>query len=587
MFFALYLRRLSPTLSLRGDSAELVTAAAVWGVPHPPGYPLFTSIAHVFTWLPLETLPWRVHLTSAVFHAATVGVTVLATFALTRHRVASLAAGILLGLERSFLLGSLYAEVFPLNDLFFAWLLLLGLRVREGRIRALPFAFGCGVAAAHHMMIALAAPAMGILVLPALRARRSWREWGLLSCAFLIPVLLAYSLVPLAAARDPALSWGDVHDASSFVRLVARSDYGGVFSAVHGAGHGTGWARMVAWGQLVATGFGSVAILLAAVGLVFELRRRRASGIAFLAAVVTTGPFFSWLNAVAIETPSGLAFFERFTTMSAVPLAILAGAGVASVAEHARGAPWARRAAAVALGALLTLCFFQARDVDLHQDRRGVAFAHDLVTSTPDNSLLLLTGDAPTNAALYVCAVERACGTRVALAPGTLFMPWAMAQARRRHGDVAIPWESGPALRRTHEIAVLAASTRPVFVYPDLLEKDSMLERTLLPLPAHLLFRLWPRDADAVEEQAAFEASARSLVTGKGCEGCSLSNESETVADEAGIVAAYEAAAFNHARVAATFPETRDLVSPLLARSGPYAQRGGESMSRNSSSSSR
>src|SRR5579872_3568788 len=86
-FFALYVSRLSPDLALIGDSAELVTAAALWGVPHPPGYPLFTAIGHLFAALPLLDVPWRVHLTSAVFHALAVAGVVVAAFELTRDRI--------------------------------------------------------------------------------------------------------------------------------------------------------------------------------------------------------------------------------------------------------------------------------------------------------------------------------------------------------------------------------------------------------------------------------------------------------------------------------------------------------------------
>src|SRR5580658_6766180 len=108
-FFALYVTRLCPALSLQGDSAELVTAAALWGVPHPPGYPLYTAIGHLFAAVPFGALPWRVHVTSAVFHAGAVAATMAAVFALTKSRAAAIAAGIGLGLSRSFLLGSLYA----------------------------------------------------------------------------------------------------------------------------------------------------------------------------------------------------------------------------------------------------------------------------------------------------------------------------------------------------------------------------------------------------------------------------------------------------------------------------------------------
>jgi hypothetical protein len=53
------------------------------------------------------------------------------------------------------------------------------------------------------------------------------------------------------------------------------------------------------------------------------------------------------------------------------------------------------------------------------------------------------------------------------------------------------------------------------------------------------------------------------------------------------LVHAYEAAALNHARTAASFPAARPLVPALLERAGDPAQRGGVSMSRKSSSWSR
>src|SRR5260370_5174028 len=169
LFFALYARRLAPDLSLLGDSAELVTAAALWGVPHPPGYPLFTLIGHFFASIPSHSLPWRVHLTSAVFHAGAVAATAFATFTITRSRVAALAAGFGLGIARSFLLGSLYAEVFALNDLFTACLFAIAFRIRrhatsQARNLLLGFAFWAGFALAHHLMFVLAAPALASLI---------------------------------------------------------------------------------------------------------------------------------------------------------------------------------------------------------------------------------------------------------------------------------------------------------------------------------------------------------------------------------------------------------------------------------------
>ena len=45
-----------------GDTPELITAAVTLGVAHPPGYPLFTMLGHLFTLLPFGSIPFRVNL---------------------------------------------------------------------------------------------------------------------------------------------------------------------------------------------------------------------------------------------------------------------------------------------------------------------------------------------------------------------------------------------------------------------------------------------------------------------------------------------------------------------------------------------
>src|SRR5207302_1168367 len=78
--FFVYLRTIAPSLPA-GDSGELITAAWVLGVAHPPGYPLFTMLGHLFTFLPVGSA-FRVNLMSAVLHAATVAITCLLIYRL-------------------------------------------------------------------------------------------------------------------------------------------------------------------------------------------------------------------------------------------------------------------------------------------------------------------------------------------------------------------------------------------------------------------------------------------------------------------------------------------------------------------------
>ncbi|TAN33252.1 DUF2723 domain-containing protein, partial [Patescibacteria group bacterium] len=49
-----------------GDSGELIAAAASGGAAHPPGYPLYTVLARLFTLVPVGSLASRVNLLSAM-----------------------------------------------------------------------------------------------------------------------------------------------------------------------------------------------------------------------------------------------------------------------------------------------------------------------------------------------------------------------------------------------------------------------------------------------------------------------------------------------------------------------------------------
>ena len=65
----IYLLTLSPDLTwanFSSDGGELITAAATWGVPHPPGYPTYVLLGHLVNWLPLGTAVYRFNLFSAL-----------------------------------------------------------------------------------------------------------------------------------------------------------------------------------------------------------------------------------------------------------------------------------------------------------------------------------------------------------------------------------------------------------------------------------------------------------------------------------------------------------------------------------------
>ena len=61
--FFLYLFTLTPSLSA-GDNGELTTAAYFLGVGHAPGYPFYTLMSKLFTYIPVGNIAWRTNLFS-------------------------------------------------------------------------------------------------------------------------------------------------------------------------------------------------------------------------------------------------------------------------------------------------------------------------------------------------------------------------------------------------------------------------------------------------------------------------------------------------------------------------------------------
>lgn len=106
-----------------GDTPELITVAVTLGVAHPPGYPLFTMLGHLFSLLPIGPLPFRVNLLAVVCDALTVAVVYFTALRLTTERIAAALAAIVLAVNLTFWAWALEAKVFPFNNLLAALLI--------------------------------------------------------------------------------------------------------------------------------------------------------------------------------------------------------------------------------------------------------------------------------------------------------------------------------------------------------------------------------------------------------------------------------------------------------------------------------
>src|SRR5512138_69273 len=87
---AVYVRTLAPSVAeLFDDSLEFQLIASRMAIAHPTGYPLFSILLKLFTFLPVGDVAYRVNLMSALFAALTVALLYTTARQLVSSRLAA------------------------------------------------------------------------------------------------------------------------------------------------------------------------------------------------------------------------------------------------------------------------------------------------------------------------------------------------------------------------------------------------------------------------------------------------------------------------------------------------------------------
>jgi len=438
--FALYVATAARDI-VYGDTPELTGVALTWGVAHPPGYPLWTALGWVFGQLATGPLPFRIALLSAVCHAATVGVVYATAYRFARGTLAAAVAATALATDPLFWSWSLVGEVFPLNDLLAALMLLLVALWHEHPERKWLFVGGAlvgGLGVANHQTIVLAAPAVFYVMW---RRRRTFeREPSLIlrgATAFGIG-LLPYLALPIAAARHPFWSWGDLRSPGDLVAHFLRQSYGTTSLIVDPKfTGGSPTDRLVALGA----SFDVVLAVLVIAGAVYAWRRLRWYATYLLVAFGVAGPgFISYTNAKITEETTR-AVIERFFLMPHVILAPLTGFAVLAAGEAAARIRLPRRVvepaiAGIAIVAAATLVPLNYRGIDQSDNHFARTFAEDLFATIKPNSIFLAGGDPVVFPVGYLQSIE---GVRPDVT--SVFIPvvpadWYIRELKREHRDL-------------------------------------------------------------------------------------------------------------------------------------------------------
>ncbi|MEY2546524.1 MAG: hypothetical protein QOG48_1641 [Verrucomicrobiota bacterium] len=442
--FALYYATAARDIVV-GDSPELIMAAVLRGVAHPPGYPLFTILGHLLSEIPaLGPMPFRVNLLAVICDALTVAVVYFTALRLTNARLPSVLAALALSVTPLFWSWSLAAEVFPLNNLIAALLIYCLVSWHERAERSnwlIAAAFFAGLGLTNHQTIVLLGPAVCFVLWR--RREILWtRPRVIVYCAIAFALgLLPYIYIPIAAAHHPAWSWGEISSLRDFAALIMRKNYGShrLVSANEYLG-GSAVSRIIALGA----SFGSLAGTLSILGAIEAFRRCRWYLWFVGIAVIFAGAFFVAITNLNIATaPSALFVLQRFFLLSHVVVAPLLAFGILLLGEVAPslGIGRNRVAAGLAFIATAATACVTYRHVDLSRNQIARIFATDVYESIEPRTIVLATGDGIAFPLLYCKVVDGFAPDVPLIIVPLMATDWYVRQLRERYPDLIIPFD--------------------------------------------------------------------------------------------------------------------------------------------------
>ena len=406
--FFVYAHNLSQS-TYGGDVGDLVTAAFVFGVPHPPGYPLFTLLGFLLTRIHFLTPAFMVGLISVISSSLAVIFYYVLALKLTRNKFIALVSVLILAFNYFFWFYSEIAEVFALNNLFVMLLILLAyFYYKDKKIKYFYLlSFFSGLSLTNHQTIILIFPSLFILAISSFGKEKHKIKKLLAALLFFALGLLPYLYVPIAASNNPVVNWDRVKDLSSFLHLVLRQDYGTFSSGLFTKPNlqqcfvilGNYFFRSITQLTLPVVAL----ILLGAFSLI---KKNKLLLVSLFLAFFLSGPLFIFYAGFPITGSFMQGVYERFLLMSLVIGLIFFPLGLSYLIFFINRFFGKKLFQNLFIGVFLiiplTFFFYNFPKTNLSNIWIGDYLAYDLLSPLPKNSVFFVSGDTPAFNTWYV-----------------------------------------------------------------------------------------------------------------------------------------------------------------------------------------
>lgn len=383
-----------------GDIGDLVTAAYVFGVAHPPGYPLFSLIGFIFSHLPIN-LPVvsRVGLISVISSLA--GLIIYYKFCqkITKNSFISLLSTSILAFSYFYWLTAEIPEGLALNNFFVIVILFLAIRFYERKKTKDLYLLALFIALSltHQLFIVTLFPAIFILIIKHYKFIFSNKKIFLISGLWFLAGLTVYIYVPIAASRNPPINWDNAVNLKNFLHLVLRKDYGGIS---YGSKNVTFQVRMINVSHYLKTiisVFSYQILFVAFLGFIKLFKIDKRLSITILLAFLLTGVITIFINAGIIFSDVHWAVAERYYSTSAVVLMLVVPFGFLLIKNFLNSKFSKSIYSYLILSYFLIIPFllfkYNFPKTDLSKTHIGYNLAQNIFLSLPKNSVLLTSGD--------------------------------------------------------------------------------------------------------------------------------------------------------------------------------------------------
>jgi len=251
--FAVYFYTMAPTVTLE-DSGELAVGGDFMGVPHPPGYPIWTFLvwffSKVFIWVPFRGQPnpaWGITLGSVFFGSLSTGIMamlicrsgsdILVQSKLIMENLnkktedmicwaAGVVSGLLLAFSPVMWSQCVIVEVYSLNALFMVLIFLLvywwTCRPSNKLLYVTAYLFGLGLT--NYQVLLLAAVPLIIIIL--LKDLDLFRDFAIMGICYLIGLVIVIQLAALPSM--PGFARNDLilpDNPADFFMIMAQEKY--------------------------------------------------------------------------------------------------------------------------------------------------------------------------------------------------------------------------------------------------------------------------------------------------------------------------------------------------------------------------